>query len=521
MDKRSSGVLVVEDDDVAADALIRTFKRAGLQPNFTHVVNGIQAIRALEEDEELRNGMVILDLNLPFMDGFEFLEEVRSNPDFKDLAVFVLTTSEYDRDKEQAKNFGVEGYFVKRSDLRDHRRMVELMKPRFPDKVFTQNTKKPTRSPFLLITPSQKTNNPLPDNANKILLVEDDGVFQQHIKRLIGDTCKVFIAPSIKAARRSINSRKFDCVILDYRLPDGDGTELISDLAQKYIPCILLSAQGSDRVASEAFKLGCNDYLIKGEIGRGSLLDSIDAVIEKAKHTMAYERNRESLESFVQTVAHDLKAPLSVIIGQSHMIQDDVKKENFSKLGHEIDYVIKAGNEMHHLLDALLEYSTQCPELKARETDLNQVFNSVKHVLMEDIESNNAVVECHPEKLPTIYADGILLVQLLQNLIANAIKYCTDGTPEVVVAVDSPEDEDLPITIEVRDNGIGIPKKFLQDVFKPLFRTKQKKKEKGFGIGLATCKQIVQLHHGNIWVEDNSRGGSSFYITIPKNLDEF
>ena len=70
MDKCSAGVLVVEDDDVAADALIRTFKRAGLQPNFTHVVNGVQALRALEEDEELRNGIVILDLNLPFMDGF-------------------------------------------------------------------------------------------------------------------------------------------------------------------------------------------------------------------------------------------------------------------------------------------------------------------------------------------------------------------------------------------------------------------------------------------------------------------
>jgi len=75
--------------------------------------------------------------------------------------------------------------------------------------------------------------------------------------------------------------------------------------------------------------------------------------------------------------------------------------------------------------------------------------------------------------------------------------------------------------MEIRDNGIGIPKKFHQNVFKPLFRTKQKKKEKGFGIGLATCKQIVQLHHGDIWVEDNSRGGSSFFITIPKNLDEY
>jgi len=521
MDKCSAGVLVVEDDDVAADALIRTFKRSGLQPNFTHVVNGVQAIRALEEDEELRNGIVILDLNLPFMDGFEFLEEIRSTPKLKDLLVYVLTTSEYERDKKQAESFGVAGYYVKRSDLRDHKRMVETIKPMFPTTVYSQNTKKPTRSPFVLVAPTGKTHSPLPDNAQKILLVEDDAIFQQQIKRLIGENCKVFIAPNLKAARRSIHSRKFDCVLLDYRLPDGDGTELIEDLSSKYIPCILLSAQGSERVASEAFKLGCHDYLIKSEIGKGMLLDSIDAVIDKAKTQMEYERNREGLESFVQTVSHDLKAPLSVIIGQSHMAKDDIVKQKFEKLEDALDYIIKAGKEMHNLLDALLEYSTQCPELKANETDLNQVLNSAKHVLMQDIDRSGAKIESHPETLPTIYADGILLVQLLQNLIGNAIKYCTDSTPEIIVAVDYPEENDLPITMEVRDNGIGIPKKFHQNVFKPLFRTKQKKKEKGFGIGLATCKQIVQLHHGDIWVEDNSRGGSSFFITIPKNLDEY
>lgn len=519
MDKCSPGVLVVEDDDVAADALIRTFKRAGLQPNFTHVVNGVQAIRALEESEELRTGLVILDLNLPFMDGFEFLEEIRGTNGMEEIPVYILTTSEYERDKEQAASYNVEGYYVKRADLSDHRKMIESIKPRLPKSVYSKNTGKPTRSPFLVAN-SQRSTNPLPDTARNILLIEDDEIFQQQIKRLIGNVCRIFNAPNLKAARRSIHSRKFDCVLLDYRLPDGEGTELIEDLASKFVPCILLSAQGSERVASEAFKLGCNDYMVKSEIDRGSLLDAIDAVVAKAISMREYELSREGLESFVQTVAHDLKAPLSVIVGQSHLLQEDINDGDFSKLGESVDYIIKAGKEMHNLLDALLEYSTQCPELKAKETDLNQVFNSAKHVLMQSIDKTGAKIESHPETLPTITADGILLVQLFQNLLGNAIKYCTDKVPEILVSVHNPEEEDLPTTIEIRDNGIGVPRKFHQQIFKPLFRTKQKKKEDGFGIGLATCKQIVEIHRGDIWVEDNSRGGSSFFVTIPKNLDK-
>ena len=112
----------------------------------------------------------------------------------------------------------------------------------------------------------------------------------------------------------------------------------------------------------------------------------------------------------------------------------------------------------------------------------------------------------------SVNADEGQMMQLLQNLVENALKYC-DGTP--VIHISSEEDDNF-YKFSVKDNGIGIEQQYLERIFQIFQRLHTKEKYEGTGIGLAVCKRIVERHNGEIWVESELGKGSTFYFTIPK-----
>ena len=222
----------------------------------------------------------------------------------------------------------------------------------------------------------------------------------------------------------------------------------------------------------------------------------------------------EELNQFAHTVAHDLKEPIRSMQSFAYLITDKYK-ENIPTKGQEyLSYIQNSSSRMGLLLDSLLEYSQLG---KDRESSTFLVENIVKELekdLSELIRENKAKIKY--QNLPEITAYEIEFKMLLQNLIANAIKFkkADQGSEVMIEAVENDEFWEF----RVHDNGIGIDPLHQEKIF-TIFQRLHKNLFPGTGLGLANCKKIVEIHGGRIWVDSTPKKGSTFHFTISKNLE--
>ena len=167
---------------------------------------------------------------------------------------------------------------------------------------------------------------------------------------------------------------------------------------------------------------------------------------------------------------------------------------------------------MHALVDALLEYSRagEVTESTIEPVPVEGVVADAIAGLRSAIAETNAAVSCGP--LPVVTANRLHLMQVFQNLIGNALKYRSDAPPRVAV---SAAEDGQQWVFTVQDNGIGIPPEYQSQIF-GIFKRLHGNEYPGTGIGLATCKKIVDRHGGTIWVESEPGKGSRFSFTLPR-----
>jgi light-regulated signal transduction histidine kinase (bacteriophytochrome) len=171
---------------------------------------------------------------------------------------------------------------------------------------------------------------------------------------------------------------------------------------------------------------------------------------------------------------------------------------------------------MEALINALLTYATVGTKHKElKPTNSNDLVELATTNLQVEIEGSYAIVTHDP--LPTLRVDPIQMVQLFQNLIGNGIKFCRGEPPHVHI---SAEQKGTGWVFSVSDNGIGIEPENLTCIFDIFQRLHSSSEFQGSGIGLATCKKIVEYHGGQIWVESEPAIGSTFYFTIPAKENE-
>jgi light-regulated signal transduction histidine kinase (bacteriophytochrome) len=176
-----------------------------------------------------------------------------------------------------------------------------------------------------------------------------------------------------------------------------------------------------------------------------------------------------------------------------------------------ISFATNGAAQMKKLILDLLEYS-RVGTIKedSSDTDMNEVMHTVLEILKHKIREAGAEVEV--EKLPVLSnTSKTQMLQLMQNLLSNALKYHGDEKPRVKICATEEEGKWL---FSVKDNGIGIDPKFQEKVFIIFQRLHNKKEYSGTGIGLSICKKIVERHGGKIWVESQSGQGSTFYFSI-------
>jgi PAS domain S-box-containing protein len=226
-------------------------------------------------------------------------------------------------------------------------------------------------------------------------------------------------------------------------------------------------------------------------------------------------RSNADLQQFAYTASHDLQEPIMVVAGFVKLLAKRYKGKLDEKADEFIEHAIDGTERMQVLIKDLLDYSRVGSTGKSfTPTDCLSALDKAVFNLQIAIKESGAVIT--HDNLPTIMADSSQLARLFQNLISNAIKFRGKEAPKIHISAKQKEGERI---FSIKDNGIGIDSKFLEQIFVMFQRLYTKKEYPGTGIGLATCKKIVERHGGRIWVESEQGKGSTFYFTIPNRED--
>ena len=223
-------------------------------------------------------------------------------------------------------------------------------------------------------------------------------------------------------------------------------------------------------------------------------------------------RSNEELESFSSVASHDLVEPLRMISSYCQLLARDYNGRLDEQGKEYLAYAVDGAKRMTLLIRAFLEYShVGRGKIVREEVDCRRVIDQVLSNLSLSIQERGADITLG--ELPTVEGDPILLSSLFQNLISNAIKYQKNGSsPRVEITAAR---EGCYWVFSVRDNGIGIQPEHLGKLFGMFQRLHARDEYSGTGIGLATCKKIVEKLGGRIWVESVPDRGSTFFFTLP------
>jgi signal transduction histidine kinase len=252
---------------------------------------------------------------------------------------------------------------------------------------------------------------------------------------------------------------------------------------------------------------------------RMELIDELSDTVAELKSTKEdleqkskdLARSNIELEQFASSVSHDLKEPLLAITIDLKLLMKRYEGKLDPEANKFISEAIDEAMQMQKLISDTLSYSRVDAYYRPFVlTDCNAILKRSLSNLRLPIEQSGAVVT--HDVLPEVMADPIQLSQLLQNLIGNAIKFCNKEKPLIHISSKQKQKEWV---FSVSDNGIGIPEEYRERIFQIFQRLHNKKEYPGSGIGLATCKKIVERHGGRIWIKSETGKGSTFFFTIP------
>jgi PAS domain S-box-containing protein len=225
------------------------------------------------------------------------------------------------------------------------------------------------------------------------------------------------------------------------------------------------------------------------------------------------QQTNQDLQQFSYAASHDLKEPLRTVTNYLQLIRSRYSGRLLDdEAARLFDVAVAGAKRMHALVEALLEYSRsgEVGEAKLEPVPAGEVVSNAIVNLQSSISEAGADVVLGP--LPVIRANVLHLTQVFENLIGNALKYRSEQPPRISV---SAQESGQDWVFSVEDNGIGIPPEYQEQIF-GIFKRLHGDEYPGTGIGLATCKKIVDRHGGNIWVESEPGKGSKFRFTLPR-----
>jgi two-component system, sensor histidine kinase and response regulator len=361
-----------------------------------------------------------------------------------------------------------------------------------------------------------------------ILLVDDKQENLVALEQLLARPDRQLIcAHSGNEALRLLLKHDFAVVLLDVEMPNMDGYEVAELMRSaertRLVPIIFVTAgDRSEERVFRGYEAGAVDFLYK-PIGAQTLRSKVDVFVDLYRKTTeltaanaSLERTTallhekvSDLENVSQTLSHDLRAPLRSIRAFTQILAESLSGKLDAEQTDALDRVLRGTARMTNMIEELFDLlKVSGDDTPYGDVDVSAVLVDVLENLRNEIEYSGARIT-HGE-LPTVHANRLLVSQILQNLVSNAVKFCGNRDPAVQITADHRGDA---WEFAVRDTGVGILPEDRERVFRPFERVG--KTAAGTGVGLALCKRAVEKLGGQIWIDSEPGSGTTFRFTIP------
>lgn len=331
-------------------------------------------------------------------------------------------------------------------------------------------------------------------------------------------------------------------ILIDYQLNESTGVEWISDFVNAGVgPVILVTSSGDEKIATEAFRAGASDYILKGEIFRNSSLleRSIKESLRKYRleilnHELAKQlkiankdlnsKNRkltdltESAHKFVEDVAHEFRTPLAVIKEFASIIADGLGGEVTPKQTEFLNHITGSAGDLAGLIDDFLNSSrlrSNSIRVDRRGCEVGRVIEVVEPMLRSRADSKSIKLTIEvDDDLPEVFVDADKMQRSLINLVVNAIKF---SSPDTEVRVLASLDDEHSVRMSVQDFGSGLAADSVQELFMRFNQgdADERRLASGFGLGLNIVKEMVAINLGSVDIESELGVGSTFSFTVP------
>ncbi|MEO0421273.1 MAG: HAMP domain-containing sensor histidine kinase [Pseudomonadota bacterium] len=382
----------------------------------------------------------------------------------------------------------------------------------------------------------------------QVIVIDDDRVDRAMIRRCLRNAedfqCDVHEAATAEAGLKLLETRHFDCALVDYRLPPGNGLDLLERFYRRWphssTAFIMLTGQGSVDVAASAMRSGALDYLAKDQLTEAALRRSIINASEKMvlrvslsdKTQALAERNRdltlrnEEVRRFYQNVCHELRTPLAATREFVSLVGDGLAGAVTEEQTDLLRLATEGCDQITALLDDLLDAARMQTGKLGIQRESLRVYPFLRDVMRahegaareRELTLSLAIDEGDDLRVD---ADPVRLRQVLANLIGNALKFTA---AEGVVKVSAKRDPHNARWIEftVSDTGCGIDPAQQQRIFDRLYQATATATTDdpaaltdGLGLGLAISSEIVRLHGSELEVRSQVGQGSTFFFLLP------
>ena len=551
-------ILLVEDSPTQALRLQHFLEQRGFE---IEQINTAEA--ALERLNTQRPDLLIVDLNLPGMSGYELCRRLRMGVNTRGILILLLTSAEEAAVETRAFESGADDFALKSEDYeRLLLRIHALLRQ-------SQVTNVPTAAEPLLA-------------SAKVLIVEDSPTYAQLLAgELEAEGYQLTIAGTGGAALEHLASKPFDAMILDLVLPDMTGLEVCQRIAgsrraaESTFMILVLTGESLVESMSKLIEAGADDVIGKSRdmgvikarlhslVRRKILLEEnrrIRREFQAREHALLQERaERQTAEAraalvdeieqasrsksaFLANMSHELRTPLNAIIGFSDLLMLGSSGELSPRQRKFVDYILESGKQLLALISDILDLSkieAGKVEVEFDALDLKALLDESLTLIGHRAQTKQIRLQLEADGLAGLFlADRTRLKQILDNLLSNAVKFTpTDGRVSVRAAVvdraqaaaglpgfkagtrmplaDS-EFEQF-VEISVTDTGIGMRPEDARQLFTPFTQIANplSRASEGTGLGLAMVRKLAELHEGTVAVSSESGRGSCFTVWLP------
>lgn len=505
----SPAILAVDDSATYLHALAEQLRQDNLE-----VVPATSGRQALDVLAERAVDCVLLDMLMPGLSGQEVCRRIKDSPRWRTIPVIMLTGREDREAILESFNAGADDYVTKSGDFAVLRARLRAQLRRRQIETETERIREELHQKEIEVAQAKAA--------------EDASRERERFRRAVLDTLPAKIAVLDTAgAVIAVNEQWQELALgtnyLDFCRQAAAGGDSGAGEAMASIESVLRGQAGEIH-----FEYPCHSpteqqwFLTQvtrppAHVG-GAIISHMDIterkLAEEALKTAMEElaRSNKDLEQFAYVASHDLQEPLRMVGGFLRLLEERCGAALDDKAKEYLRYSVDGAARMAALINDLLEYSRVGRRgTELQPVEVGQALAAALANLGSSIREAGAAVT--HEELPTVRGDRVLLMQLFQNLIGNAIKFRLPRRPcQVHVAA---RRDGSHWVLSVRDNGIGIPAEHSDRVFVIFQRLHGREKYPGTGIGLAICKRIIERHGGRIWVESTEGSGATFFFTLP------